>query len=281
MIGAPRQVHPITTDPNDSLNRYFLMTMIQTAIQPLLAPIEQFLLCPTPDSWIVQAKRPENLNVILRDHLLCELKAAQSAIFLLKRYVLTDEAAQQLTALIQPYERFAYQCQGDLLSLKGTSQLSKSIHARSDCDYGEAMIEKMVLLIKEELHHFYQVAEIIERQKLEYHPINASRYAKGMLKHVKTFEPDALIDKLIIGAFIEARSCERFAKLAPHLPEEIGRFYLSLLRSEARHYQDYLALAEHIAANDIRQRIDYFAAIEAELIQSPDDDFKFHSGAPI
>lgn len=250
-------------------------------IQALLAPINQFLRCSTPDSWIDRAKQKDNLAIILRDHLLCELKAAQSAIFLLKRYVLTEEATQQLTQLIQPYERFAYQCQGELTDLRSISQLSKSICARADCEYGPEMIDKMVLLIKEELHHFYQVAEIIQRENITYHPVNASRYAKGMFKHVKTFEPDALIDKLIIGAFIEARSCERFAKLAPHLPDDIGRFYLSLLRSEARHYQDYLALAQQIAKKDITSRIQYFAEIEAELIQSVDTDFKFHSGAPI
>ena len=52
--------------------------------QELLAPIHSFLLEPTPDAWIQKAKQPENLPIILRDHLLCELKAAQSAMFLLK-----------------------------------------------------------------------------------------------------------------------------------------------------------------------------------------------------
>ena len=102
-----------------------------------------------------------------------------------------------------------------------------------------------------------------------------------MLKHVKTFEPDALVDKLIIGAFIEARSCERFAKLAPHLDDDLNKFYVSLLRSEARHYQDYLTLAEQVSGKDISERIAYFAKVEAELITSPDEDFKFHSGSPI
>lgn len=89
-----------------------------------------------------------------------------------------------------------------------------------------------------------------------------------------------MIDKLIIGAYIEARSCERFAKLAPHMDEDIAKFYVSLLRSEARHYQDYLTLAEDIAGKDISERVDYFGQLEAELISSPDSDFKFHSGVP-
>ncbi|QIR14159.1 tRNA isopentenyl-2-thiomethyl-A-37 hydroxylase MiaE [Shewanella aestuarii] len=248
--------------------------------QDLLAPINSFLACPTPQQWINQAKEPGNLEVLLRDHLLCELKAAQSAIFLLKRYVLTKDEAKQLTNLTEPYEQFAYKNSGDLSSLKGKSQLSKSLESKPDCPYGQDMIDKMVLLIKEELHHFYQVLEIMVNNNIEYRPINASRYAKGMMKHAKNHEPDTLIDKLIIGAFIEARSCERFANLAPHLAPEIGKFYISLLRSESRHYQDYLALAQQIADYDITNRVAFFASIEAELITTTDTELRFHSGIP-
>lgn len=247
----------------------------------LLAPIHQFLQCPTPDAWIIEAQKPENLSRILRDHLLCELKAAQSAVFLLKRYVLTDEGKEQITQLVEPYELFAFKGVGNLETLRGKSQLSKSIKAKDGCSYGQDMIDKMVLLIKEELHHFYQVLEIIEQQGFEYRPITASRYAKGMMKHVRTFEPEALIDKLIIGAYIEARSCERFAKLAPYLEESIKKFYISLLRSEARHYQDYLELAEQISEKDISDRIKLFGDVEAELISSSDNEFRFHSGSPV
>ena len=155
---------------------------------------------------------------------------------------------------------------------------------KSSSPYGQNLIDKMVLLIKEELHHFYQVLEVMDEYGVEYRSITPCRYAKGMLTHVKTFEPDALIDKLIVGAFIEARSCERFAMLAPHLDKRLGDFYLSLLRSEARHYQDYLTLAKEIAGPDqsdkVESRVAYFADIEASLITSEDSDFKFHSGVP-
>ena len=137
------------------------------------------------------------------------------------------------------------------------------------------------MLIREELHHFYQVLEVMDEYQIEYENISSSRYAKGMLKHVKTHEPDALIDKLICGAFIEARSCERFAKIAPYLDKRLSDFYVSLLRSEARHYQDYLSLAQSISELDISQRVAFFADIEANLILSEDIDFKFHSGKPI
>jgi tRNA-(ms[2]io[6]A)-hydroxylase len=121
----------------------------------------------------------------------------------------------------------------------------------------------------------------MHERNMPFDGITAGRYAKGMLKHVKTFEPDALIDKLIIGSYIEARSCERFAKIAPHLDDDLNKFYISLLRSEARHYQDYLSLAQEIAGTDISERIRYFGKVEAELISSDDQDFKFHSGAPV
>ena len=55
----------------------------------------------------------------------------------------------------------------------------------------------------------------MDEYNIPYQSITPSRYAKGLIKHVKTYEPDAMIDKLIIGAYIEARSCERFAALAP------------------------------------------------------------------
>ena len=249
--------------------------------QALLRPIHSFLKCTTPDAWVEEAKKPENLSIILRDHLLCELKASQSAMFLLKRYVLDPKEQKQLSELMHPYEDFAYRGIGSLASLKNRNTLSKTIQPKTSCPYGEDMIEKLVLLIKEELHHFYQVLEIIEQEGIQYRPIAAGRYAKNLIREVATYEPDALIDKLIIGAVIEARSCERFAKLAPFMPPKIEKFYISLLRSEARHYQDYLALAKQIAAKDISARVEYFLNVEADLILTSDQDFKFHSGSPI
>lgn len=249
-------------------------------VEQLLEPVHLFLQAVTPDSWITEARKPKNLSVILRDHLLCELKAAQSALFLIRRYAVEPESAAMLNAWLQPYEDLAYRRLGSVDTLRGKSAASKQVIVRADCRYGADLVDKMVLLIKEELHHFYQVLEIMAQKQIPYEPLPASRYAKSMMRHVKHFEPDALVDKLIIGAFIEARSCERFAKLAPYLDEELGRFYLSLLRSEARHYQDYLSLAQAVAGQDISARIAYFAAVEAELITSPDPEFKFHSGVP-
>lgn len=255
--------------------------------QQLLVPILSFLKSSTPDEWINEAKKPENLNLLLIDHMICELKAGQSALFLIRRYAIDKSSSDELLSWFKPYEEFIYKKQGDLASLGKTPKLSKSILLKAtpsklQTTFTQDLVDKMILLIKEELHHFYQVLEIMTKRGIEYQNITAGRYAKGLLKHVRTYEPEALIDKLIIGAYIEARSCERFAKLAPHLDDELCNFYISLLRSEARHYQDYIALAQQVAGegNDINDRIAHFGNIEAELIASPDKDFKFHSGLP-
>ncbi|MCC2604743.1 tRNA isopentenyl-2-thiomethyl-A-37 hydroxylase MiaE [Planctobacterium marinum] len=249
--------------------------------QELLAPIYGFLHCETPQSWLDEATKPENLHTVLLDHLVCELKAAQSAMLLIRKYAVDPESTQALLSWLKPFEDFTYRKQGDWRTLAEHSRLNKSMVPRGDKPFSQSLIDKMVLLIKEELHHFYQVLEIIHDLGYEYEYVSSSRYAKGMLSHTKNHEPDAFIDKLICGAYIEARSCERFAKLAPLVDERLGEFYISLLRSEARHYQDYLTLAEDIAGCDISERIDYFGKVEAQLISSPDEDFKFHSGVPV
>lgn len=247
----------------------------------LLEPINQFLQCETPSSWIEAAKDPKNLPVILIDHLICELKAAQSAMFLIRKYAVDKESGDALLEWLKPFETLIYKREGNWRDLADKNKLTKSMIPKSNTPYGQDLIDKMVILIKEELHHFYQVLEIMDEYGIEYQSITPCRYAKGMLRNVKTYEPDALVDKLIVGAYIEARSCERFAKLAPHVDKRLGDFYVSLLRSEARHYQDYLKLAQEISECDITERVAFFGEVEAELIASPDEDFKFHSGAPV
>lgn len=252
-----------------------------TEAEQLLIPILDFLSCSTPEGWIDEAKKPENLPIILRDHLACELKAGQTAMYLIRKYAVDKDSSKALLEWFEPYEDFLYRKRGNLISLANKNNLSKTLLPKNNSAYSQDLIDKMVLLIKEELHHFYQVLEIMIKRDIPFDGITAGRYAKGMLKHVKTFEPDALVDKLIIGAYIEARSCERFAKLAPHLDDDLNKFYISLLRSEARHYQDYLTLAKQVAGKDISERVEYFAGVEADLILSPDEDFKFHSGLPV
>ena len=249
-------------------------------VTSLLSPINAFLHCETPQSWIDEAQKEENLRVILTDHLICELKAAQSAMYLLRRYVADEETSKVLLGWLKPYEDFTYRHEGNWQSLN-TKHLSKNVFNTEGLDpFKKDMLDKMVMLIKEELHHFYQVLEIMHELGFEYKSVTSSRYANGLLRHVRTYEPEKLVDKLICGAYIEARSCERFAKLAPYVSEDLGKFYVSLLRSEARHFEDYLTLAGQIAKTDISERIAHFGSVEKSLIESDDNELRFHSGAP-
>ncbi len=140
------------------------------------------------------------------------------------------------------------------------------------------LLNKMSRLAREEMRHFEQVIAIMKKRDIAYIQLSSARYAAGMRQGLRTHEPEKLIDSLIIGAFIEARSCERFAKLAPHLDDELKDFYLSLLKSESRHFMDYLDLAEKYASSSINDRIAYYAELEKNLIESPDQEFRFHSG---
>ncbi|MCV6588907.1 MAG: tRNA isopentenyl-2-thiomethyl-A-37 hydroxylase MiaE [Marinobacterium sp.] len=144
------------------------------------------------------------------------------------------------------------------------------------------LLNKMSRLAREELIHFEQVLAIMEDRGVAYEHLSAARYAAGLRNDVRTSEPGKLIDMLIVGAFIEARSCERFAKLAPHLDDELAKFYRSLLKSEGRHYQDYLGLAQEYAGEPVDDRVAHFREVERELVESVDSSpFRFHSGAPV
>lgn len=247
----------------------------------ILAPIHTFLHCPTPQAWIDKARDPANLPLLLTDHMVCELKAAQTAMLLVRKYVADKTGSETLLEWLKPYEAFTFRDgpEPDFVALH--RQIGKGVMPQTNDPWGRLLIDSMVLLIKEELHHFWQVREAMTVRNIPYIKITASRYAKGMLKEVRTHEPLTLIDKLICGAYIEARSCERFAALAPYLEEDLQKFYLSLLRSEARHYEDYLTLAQQISAQDITPRVRFFGEVEAALIATPDSEFRFHSGVPV
>ena len=142
------------------------------------------------------------------------------------------------------------------------------------------LLNKMSRLAREELVHFEQVLKILKKRGITYRAIKASAYAASMARHIRKGQQAAFVDTLIVGSIIEARSCERFEKLAPHLDDELQKFYLSLLKSEARHYQDYLALAAAYADQPIDERVTFFLELEQSAILSPDPLFRFHSGVP-
>lgn len=158
------------------------------------------------------------------------------------------------------------------------------------------LLHRMSRLAREELRHFEQVHRIMTRLGIAYRHLTPSRYAGRLMSLVRTDEPGRLVDSLLVGAIVEARSCERFhglarVLLAPGTPaawHELAELYHGLLASEARHFHHYLTLARQCAHGGegdgrgpnggVEARLDVLLAAEAQLCSSPDVEFRFHSG---
>jgi tRNA-(ms[2]io[6]A)-hydroxylase len=204
----------------------------------------EFLPCRTPQQWVDEALG--DLPTLLRDHAALELKAAQQAQRLIWKYGM----------------------RGDLRS------------SLADVDR-DRLRSKLSRLAREELRHFEQVLELLNRRGIAFEPVSASRYAGALHREIADAEPQCFIDTLVVAAVIEARSCERFYSLLPSLESsepELARFYESLLKSEARHFTDYLELARSAAAMPIEARVGELLELERRLISSADKEFRFHSG---
>jgi tRNA-(ms[2]io[6]A)-hydroxylase len=142
------------------------------------------------------------------------------------------------------------------------------------------LLQRLSRLAREELRHFEQVLSLMQRRCVEYRHLSPSRYAAALRSHVRTHEPGRLVDTLLVGALVEARSCERFEKLAARFDDDMGALYRRLLESEARHAQHYLHLAQRVDDGALATRLATLRVAEAALIETPDPDFRFHSGMP-
>jgi tRNA-(ms[2]io[6]A)-hydroxylase len=144
-----------------------------------------------------------------------------------------------------------------------------------------ALIEVMSPLAREELLHFEKVIDILRQRNIPYGPLQPSEYATNLHKLVtKRDGIERLCDQLIIGAIIEARSCERFNAIIPLIEDsDLAKFYSSLVKSEARHFGDYLRLAQ-LYGDNIENRLSLFLSLENKYITSIDTVFRFHSGVP-
>lgn len=143
------------------------------------------------------------------------------------------------------------------------------------------LTERLSRLAREELRHFEQVQKLMRELDVTFMRLSPSRYAEGLRRVLRVKEPQRLLDLLLCGALIEARSCERFVGLAPRLAQPMGGLYAGLAHSEARHQGLYLRLAQPRAGDaDWRARLNEIAEVEAELATSADPQFRFHSGEP-
>ncbi|KTD23492.1 MULTISPECIES: tRNA-(ms[2]io[6]A)-hydroxylase [Legionella] len=143
------------------------------------------------------------------------------------------------------------------------------------------LVEVMSPLAREELLHFEKVTRLMVNRNIRFGPLPPADYAQKMHRLVtKGGCIERLRDQLIVGAIIEARSCERFNALIPRMNDNgLSKFYASLVKSEARHFLDYLRLAKRYGG-DIDDRLNAFLKIENALIGSKDKVFRFHSGIP-
>lgn len=141
--------------------------------------------------------------------------------------------------------------------------------------------DRMSKLAREELRHFEQVQRLMRKLNIRFKRMSPARYAEGLRKSIRRDDPERLLDLLVCGALIEARSCERFMGLAPLLEEPLRSFYDGLSASEARHHELYLQLAGARFADEWQERLKQLGAIEAELITADDTLFRFHSGVPL
>jgi tRNA 2-(methylsulfanyl)-N6-isopentenyladenosine37 hydroxylase len=147
------------------------------------------------------------------------------------------------------------------------------------------LLQRLSRLAREELRHFEQVIRMLDDLGIPYAHLTPSRYAGSMRTLMRTSEPGRLIDVLIVGAVVEARSCERFSGLAGRLDGPLAEFYRRLVEAEARHFGNYLALARRYADDGLgatlEERIAVFLDRDRDLVLTADPQFRFHSGLPV
>jgi len=141
------------------------------------------------------------------------------------------------------------------------------------------LTETMADIVEEEMQHFRQVVSLLNARGWAYRGARASGYAGQLHRSIRSGFSEGLVDRLIIAALIEARSCERFALLGEHLSDpELAAFYRSLYASEARHYTTYVGLARcRVSEAAFRARLGELLDLEASIIARGEDAPRLHA----
>ena len=141
------------------------------------------------------------------------------------------------------------------------------------------LVKPLSEIVREELEHFQLVIDLLEARGVRFRRLKPSSYGARLNELVRKQEPGKAVDRLLVAALIEARSCERFALLKERLQDrELAGFYQSLFESEARHHASYVQMARSFASEEaIRARLDELAAAEAAIIDEGDDEPRMHS----
>lgn len=130
------------------------------------------------------------------------------------------------------------------------------------------LCREMSEIVREELEHFQLVRDLLKQRGVRFHRLKPGTYGRKLKELVRRQEPHRAVDRLLVGALIEARSCERFVLLRDHLQDaQLKEFYGSLYESEARHHATYVRLARHFASDaDINTRLQELAIAEAAIM---------------
>jgi tRNA-(ms[2]io[6]A)-hydroxylase len=143
------------------------------------------------------------------------------------------------------------------------------------------LVRALTDLAREEIDHFQRVLGLVVARGAMLGPPPVDAYAAELRRAVAALpregaEVPALVDRLLVGALIEARSCERFKLLADATaprPEqdELHALWAELLAAEARHYRTFVDLATRAAGGDraaVLARLERVASVEGELVAS-------------
>ncbi len=136
----------------------------------------------------------------------------------------------------------------------------------------EELVEVLTPVVAEEWEHFERVIKQLKKRGLALGKQRKDQYVLELQKVLKKggSREDQLVEKLLMNALIEARSCERFKMLWKNLQdEELKQFYYELMVSEAGHYVNFIELAKKYKAEDyVRTRWKELLAAEAEIIKN-------------
>jgi tRNA-(ms[2]io[6]A)-hydroxylase len=143
----------------------------------------------------------------------------------------------------------------------------------------EQLARDLTPIVNEELEHYQMVLDILKSRNIRFRRLRSGSYGKHLHELIRKLEPGRAVDRLLVAAMIEARSCERFVQLQNHLPDrQLAEFFGSLLESEARHYSTYVRLAKLFAPDDtVKTRLNELMAEEARIIQEGDPLPRVHS----
>jgi tRNA-(ms[2]io[6]A)-hydroxylase len=143
-------------------------------------------------------------------------------------------------------------------------------------------VETMTGVARDEAAHLAQVTRILLRRGGRLDRVHKNPYANALRLLVRKGDPTEILDRLLVSALIEARSCERFAVLAGASADaELAGFYEALYASEFGHYRVFLELARKMTGPvALEARWQELLVAEARILREQDAGPRIHSGDP-